>query len=120
MPCASSHLSWLLLLTKPSKFPRGCSPCPPQFAAERNGTVTLSHFGERALWYSSSSGCARISSPKSQRFFCSSRSDSVSSPHTSAPVTRLRGPRSPRPYCTVFTCMSYQLAQNVERIPPWC
>jgi len=24
----------------------------------------------------------------------------------------LRGPRCPRPYCTVFTCISYQLAQT--------
>ena len=29
------------------------------------------------------------------------------------------GPFSPRPYCTVLTCMSYQLAQNVETMPPW-
>ena len=31
---------------------------------------------------------------------------------------RLRWPRSPAPYCTVLTCMSYQFAQNVERMPP--
>ena len=24
----------------------------------------------------------------------------------------------PTPYCTVFTCMSYQLSQKVERMPP--
>ena len=37
------------------------------------------------------------------------------------PVRRarvLRLPRSPAPYCTVFTCMSYQLAQKVESMPP--
>src|SRR3954464_6198643 len=61
-----------------------------------------------------------MSSPKLQRLRASSASDSVSSPHTSAPVTRLRGPRSPSPYCTVLTCMSYQLAQKVDRMPPWC
>ena len=60
----------------------------------------------------------RISSPKLERFRVSCSSDIVSSPHTSAPVTMLRGPRSPSPYCTVFTCMSYQLAQNVDRMPP--
>ena len=35
---------------KPSKLPRGCNPWPPQFAAENSGVITLSHFGERALW----------------------------------------------------------------------
>ena len=35
-----------------------------------------------------------MSSPKSQRFFASSASGRVSSPHTSSPVTRERGPRS--------------------------
>ena len=32
-------------------------------------------------------------------------------------VAALRRPRSPRPYWTVFTCMSYQLAQNVREDP---
>ena len=36
------------------------------------------------------------------------RSVSVSSPHTSNPVIGLRGPRSPRPYCTTLICLSYQ------------
>src|SRR5689334_24350908 len=40
--------------------------------------------------------------------------------HTSCPCTGLRLPRSPAPYCTVLTCMSYQFSQNVERMPPWC
>src|SRR5258708_38646172 len=61
-----------------------------------------------------------MSSPKLVRLRASSSSDMVSSPQTNAPVTWLRGPFSPRPYCTVFPCMSYQFAQNVERIPPWC
>ena len=35
------------------------------------------------------------------------------------PVTRLFGPRSPRPCCTVFTCMSCQCLRNVQAMPPW-
>ena len=46
------------------------------------------------------------------------RREKVSSPHTSSPVTTLRGPRSPSPYCTLLTCTSYQAAQKVERMPP--
>src|ERR1700730_6307450 len=61
-----------------------------------------------------------MSSPKLERLRANSSSDIVSSPQTNAPVTWLRGPLSPRPNCTVFTCMSYQFAQNVETIPPWC
>src|SRR4029079_6081213 len=64
-------------------------------------------------------GGGRISAPNSDRLRASSASSSVSSPHTSTPVLGLTGPRSPRPYWTVLTCMSYQLVQNVERIPPW-
>src|SRR6185369_14780110 len=39
MPWTSSHFSFDAARTKPSKLPRGCSPCPPQFAAERNGAA---------------------------------------------------------------------------------
>src|SRR3954468_6780690 len=120
MPCASSHFSVDAARENPSKLPREWSPCPPQFAAERNGTVTFDQSGERALWYASSSGCLRISAPKSQRFCASSSSVSVSGPQTRPPCTRERPPRSPAPCCTVLTCMSYQLAQKVERMPPWC
>src|SRR6266403_771498 len=116
MPWTSSHLSFEAARTKPSKLPRGCSPCPPQLAADRNGTLTRCHTGERALCQASSSGCDRISSPNSARFSWSSWSESVSSPHTATSVRRLRGPRSPRPYWTVFTCMSYQFAQKVQRL----
>ena len=61
-----------------------------------------------------------MSSPNGTRLLASSCSDSVSGPHTSSPCTRLLLPRSPAPYCTVFTCMSYQFSQNVQTMPPWC
>ncbi len=103
---------------KPSKLPRGCSPCPPQFAADSNGTTTFDQSGERSRWYLSSSGWARMSSPKSQRFSASVAASSVSGPHTRSPVAGERGPASPKPFCTVLTWMSYQLAQKVLRMPP--
>ncbi len=59
-----------------------------------------------------------MSSPKLDRLRANSASDMVTSPQTNAPVTWLRRPLSPKPNCTVFTCMSYQFDQNVERIPP--
>ena len=59
-----------------------------------------------------------MSSPKALRFLASSASDRVSGPQTSSPWTRERLPRSPAPYCTVFTCMSYQFSQNVQTMPP--
>jgi hypothetical protein len=31
-------------------FPLGCRPWPPQFAADKNGTVILSQLDERARW----------------------------------------------------------------------
>ena len=41
MPCASSHFSFDAARTKPSKLPRGCSPCPPQLRGgqERHGDL---------------------------------------------------------------------------------
>ena len=60
-----------------------------------------------------------MSSPKAQRLAASSSSLSVVGPDTSSPVLELTAPRVPRPCCTVLTCMSYQLSQNVQRMPPW-
>ena len=41
MPWHSSHFCSEAARTKPSKLPRGCSPCPPQLAAENSGVFTL-------------------------------------------------------------------------------
>src|SRR5947199_4136780 len=45
MPCTSSHFCFEAERTNPSKLPRGCSPCPPQLAAEKSGTVTFDQSG---------------------------------------------------------------------------
>ena len=60
-----------------------------------------------------------MSSPKAQRLAASSSSLSVAGPEVSSPVFGLTEPRAPRPCWTVLTCMSYQLSQNVLRMPPW-
>jgi hypothetical protein len=60
----------------------------------------------------------RMSAPRSVRLAASSGPLSLSSPQAGTPVLGLTGPFSPKPYCTVLTCMSYQFAQNVETIPP--
>ena len=104
---------------KPSVLPRRWSPCPPQLPAERSGVTICSNRAERSRWYWSSSGCALISAPKSARLAASSSSVMVSSPQALTPVSGWRGPRSPNPCWTDFTCMSYQLAQKVETMPPW-
>jgi len=78
-----------------------------------------SQSADRDRCHPSSSGCARTSAPRSARLRASSSSESVSGPATSSPVMRLRAPRSPIPCCTFVTCRGYQLAKNVERMPPW-
>ena len=47
MPCTSSHFCFDAERMNPSKLPRGCSPCPPQFAAENSGTFTFDQSGIR-------------------------------------------------------------------------
>ena len=54
----------------------------------------------------------------SARLRFNSSSESVTSPQTSSPVTRLFGPRCPRPCCTVTTCISCQFLRKVHAMPP--
>ena len=49
----------------------------------------------------------------------SSSSLSVAGPDTQSPVSRLRQPRLLRPCCTVTTWRGYQVAGNVQKMPPW-
>ena len=53
MPWTSSHFCFDAERTNPSKFPRGCRPCPPQFPDEKSGTVTFDQSGIRERQYSS-------------------------------------------------------------------
>src|SRR4030042_1867417 len=97
-------------------LPRRWSPCPPQLAAERRGTVTLDQSGDLSRWYGSSNGCSVSSFLRSTRFLASSSSDSVSGPPTSPPVFGLTNPLFPRPCCTVITCFLNQLPDKAHRI----
>src|SRR6266508_2840181 len=78
MPCTSSHFCREAERTNPSKLPRGCSPCPPQFAEERSGTLIFDQSGMRERQYSSlASGLLQQSAKKSRRLAPSSSSVSV-------------------------------------------
>ena len=91
MPCTSSHFCFDADRMNPSKLPRGCSPCPPQLAADKSGTVTFDQSGMRERQYASlASGLRRQSSQKSRRAAPSCSSVSVDGPETQSPVMRER------------------------------
>src|SRR2546422_9364680 len=119
IPCTSSHFWSEAARTNPSKLPRGCRPCPPQFAAESSGVLTFDQSGMRERQYSSlASGFFPQSSKNSRRLAPSSSSVSVSGPDTQSPVIRLRQPLVPRPCCTLTTCEGNQVLPKVHRMPP--
>src|SRR5512139_4093218 len=73
MPWTSSHFCFEADRTKPSKFPRGWSPWPPQLADERRGMVIFDHTGDLSRWYWSSRGRALIAAPRFVQFLVRER-----------------------------------------------
>ena len=96
--------------TKPSKLPRGCSPWPPQLAAESNGTVDLRPVRRaRAVVVvverMGADLVAEVAAVARQLFV----GQCLGAAHRARRARGSAGRARRAPYCTVFTCMSYQL-----------